>query len=279
MLYEYMRIFKRSGASFTDLSLENQDLAATIGPITDSEYLYVGQELPFNTLFFWITTANPVTASLSIEYWDGTTWRAAQDILDGTKTSSGVTFAKSGLIQWDLNDDYGWQQVYETDQTNSPAEFLNEVQAKNLYWIRIQPSATLTDVLIKEITYTFTSGQELKSYDVEIDTYLTSFATGKTDWNEQIIAASKHVVLDLKRMGVVYHRGQILRIDDVSIPATLWTLILIYLNLGPSYKDRRDELMTMYKEALNTRYKSIDENKDGKLDPRERMGSVRTMIR
>lgn len=279
MLYEFLRVFKRDGSAFTDLSIDNQNLSVNLDHIDNNQYWYVGQEVPFNNLYFWVHTGNSTAASLNIQYWDGTAWRTAVDVLDGTMDAS-KTLNKSGMIQWDLAKLYNWQAVLDPESTNAPTEMQGTVYAKELYWIRIQPSVSLhTGSKIKEITYAFTSGQELKNYDIEIDTYLTSFAADKADWIEQIITASKHVVLDLKRMGIIINRGQILRLDDVSIPATLQTLILIYMNLGPSYKERRDELVVKYKEALNLRYMSTDQNMDGRLEANEKSARIRTMVR
>jgi hypothetical protein len=94
MLLDYIRVFKWS-AGWTDYSLDNFDETLTVPTaLTTTQYIYLAQKMPFNMVFVHLDTANTNAANLDIEYWDGTTWRDAVDILDGTKTS-GVTLAKS----------------------------------------------------------------------------------------------------------------------------------------------------------------------------------------
>ena len=280
MLYEYLRVFKEAGGVFTDLSLDNQEEAKTLTPaLGSSDYLYIGQYFPFNNLFFHIgDVANATSSSITIQYWDGTAWRSAVDILDAT-ASSGVPLARSGVVQFSPDRDYGWQKVNDTTDSNAPSE-LSTLTIYELYWIRVKFNSGMTaGTEIKEVSYAFTDTQELNNIDIEINSFYDSFASGKTDWIVEIITASKMLIVDLKRQGLVYNKGQVLRFDDVFLACTYKTLELIYMNLGPSYSDKRSDIRNLYIEALNIKRFTIDKDSDGYVDRNEINNSIKRLVR
>ncbi|MBK7380557.1 MAG: hypothetical protein IPJ03_16500 [Ignavibacteriales bacterium] len=279
MLLDYIRIFKFDGSSLTDQSLLNQDDSTTLPLNLDTDdYLYIGQRFPFTNLFFQMDTVNGATGSISVDYWDGTQWRAGVDVLDGTKSST-IPLAKSGNLSWGINQDYNWQIVNDTTDSSAPSG-LAGVYLYDTYWTRLSVNSSVSGSCdAKEIGYAFTTSSQLKSVDIEIDGYLNSFENGKTDWIPEIMTASKQMVTDLKRLGLVVHQGQIIELDDVWLPATYKTLSLIYFNLGPSYNDKRAAVEKMYKDALNIRRYTFDTNADGKLEKREIAGQVRRLVR
>jgi len=282
MLYEYFRVFKETGGSFTDLSLDNQEEGVTLIPaITAADTLYFAQYFPVNNMYFHMgSTANATGGDITIEYWDGTNWRSAVDILDATKVS-GAVLGRSGIIQWSPYIDYSWRPVNDTEDSNSPDE-LNSLRIYNSYWYRATfPSGLDAGTEIKEITYTFTNDSILDDIDIEINEFLTSFDSSgsKTDWIDQIITASKMLMTDLKRRGLVMNRGQILRFDDVVMPATYRTLDLIYQNLGPSYMKRRQELRVLYEEALDIERFTLDKDGNAFVSQGELSSSVKSIKR
>lgn len=279
MLLNYIRVFSYISSTLSDKSLTNQDDAQTVGLVLGtSDYLYVAQRYPFTSIFMHMDTVNANASILTVQYWDGVQWRNAVDVMDGT-SSSGATLGKSGMIQFSLDDEYSWNKVFDTEDTVSPTE-LSTLKVYNCYWARLKVSATLsagTDS--KEIGYAFTTSQRLKDFDVELDGYLASFATGKTDWIDEIKTGSKLLVQDLKRMGLIMGAGQVIELDDVFVPASLRTLALIYHNLGPSYKDKITATMDEYNKALNIKRFTFDTNADGQLEQREIQGTIKRMIR
>lgn len=278
MLLDYLRLLIDTG-TIADKSLDNQDDSVTTTiALTSSHYIYVAQRFPFANLFYHLHSANSNASVLSAQYWDGTAWRDVVDMLDGT-SSSGACFAKSGIIQFSLNKDYGWQPVIDTTDSNAPTE-LSSFVIYDSYWIRLKVSSSLTgSTAFKQITYAFTSSQELKKKNVEIDSFFSSFASGKTDWNQEIITASKMLVTDLRRMGLIVAPGQIIELNDVYLPTTFKALELIYENLGPSYKDRLEMVRKDYSESLNIRRFTFDTDQDGKLEHREIAAQVRRLVR
>lgn len=279
MLLNYIRLFTNISASLVDRSLANQDDTQTVSLVLGtSDYVYVAQRYPFTNLFMHMDTVNSNASALSAQYWDGVQWRNAVDMMDGTSLA-GAALGKSGGIQFSLDDEYSWNKVYDTSDSVSPTE-LSTLKIYNSYWLRLKVSASLlagTDT--KEIGYSFTTSQRLKDFDVEIDGYLASFATGKTDWIDEIKTGSKLVVQDLKRLGLIMGPGQIIELDDVYVPTSLRTLALVYSNLGPSYKDKLEAVMKEYDKALNIRRFTFDDNADGKLEAREISGTIKRIYR
>ena len=278
MLFDYIRLFKDTGA-LSDVSIENQDDSATItANITDAQYFYVAQKLPFTNLFMWVGTANATASSLGIEYWNGTEWVAAVDVLDSTKVA-GATLGRSGILQWSNDSDHTWSMVTDTGDDSAPTE-LQTLDVYNCYWARIKPTVSLhASTTLKEVTYAFTNTQELSNFDIEISSYLASFETGKTEWIKEIITASKLVVTDFRRKGLIVGQGQIVDMTDVSFPCALRTLMLIYSNLGPSYKEKIAAMQGEYDKCMNIPRFTLDTSKDGQIDLAEQTNVVRTMQR
>jgi hypothetical protein len=278
MLFDYIRVFK-DAAGLTDMSLDNQDESATIdAAITTTGYIYVAQKVPFTNMFMWVNTANTTTATLAIEYWDGTQWRQGVDVLDGT-SSGGKTLARSGNVNFTLKDDYSWQMVADTNDSVAPTE-LQSLTIYNCYWLRISVSANMSaGTNLKELAYAFTSTQQLNDFDVEISGFYESFATGKTDWIPEILSASKLLVIELKKQGLIMGSGQVIDLEDFYIPCTYKALEVIYFNLGPSYAEKRKVVAEEFKKSLNVQRPKIDTNADGKLDHVESKGTPRMLSR
>lgn len=278
MLLDYIRVFTKL-AALSDKSLDNQDDSLTFAVnLNTSEYIYVAQRLPFCSLFAYLSVANANASVLSIDYWNGTEWKAAVDLMDGTSVG-GKTLAKSGMIQWSSDRNYSWSRVSDTSYTGGPTE-LSTLKVYDSYWARLKVSSALSaSSALKELTYTFTSSQELKKIDVEVDSYFGSFASGKTDWVDEIITVSKLVVTDLKSRGLIVAPGQVIELTDIYLPATFKTLELIYSNLGPSYEDKVKSMMHKYAEAMQVKRLTFDADANGQLDTREISGVIRKLVR
>lgn len=80
----------KEDASIQDASLvlNNLNFGMYDFEMTDSEYMYIGSDLPFNHRFFYIETANITPANLAVDIWDGNNWNAAVDVNDQTAIAS-----------------------------------------------------------------------------------------------------------------------------------------------------------------------------------------------
>ncbi len=281
MLFQYLRVIYSDNGVLIDVSLRNQDETNSliIPMVTGEDYIYLGQHFPFNNFFIQKSVVNAVAGLMQIDYWDATAWRSAVDILDGTVNNSGVPLSKSGIVQFSPNPSYKWQITSDTTNGQFPSE-LSTLNIYNMYWLRIKFTATLTlTTAIKRITYAFTLSQQIDNYDAKINQYFDSFASGKTSWEDEIVTASYLVVRDLKSQGLIRETGEILRLDDVSIPTDWKTLELIYRSLGGDYKDKLKEASDQYMQALALGRFSFDVNKDAFLSKNEISNPVRGLSR
>lgn len=276
MLFQYIRVLKSKNGTLTDLSIQNQnELVDVLCDLTvNQDLIYIGQRLPSNNLFFQSSVANDVTANMVIEYWDGSAWQDAVDILDATNG-----LFNSGVVQFSPDRHHRWTYVNDTSDTNAPSE-LSTVTIYNLYWLRIKFDATLkATTAVKRIVYSFTSSQQIDNYDTTINNYLTSFGPTKTDWNDEIITSSIAVVADLKRNRAIFDKGQILDLSDVSVATDWKTLIHIYRNLGGDYEKKYEAAIKEYEKAIDLKCPTLDQNLNAQVDMFETADNENRMVR
>lgn len=282
MLSQWIRVRFDDNGTQTDYSIASAfGSGLTVSWVAADDYLYVGQHYPFNNLFIEMgSTVNANSSVMSIEYYDGssTEWRSAIDILDGT-SSGGATLAQSGIVQWSPDSDYSWERTPDDSSGTYPTA-LSSPKIYSMYWVRIKVSADLTaSTIISRIAYAFTYDSILPTYDPQIDDYLSAWASGKTDWWDQIVEAGVHVVNDLRSRGLIVAPGQILRFDDVYVGTTYMTLTLIYSGLKGDFNAARDWAYGMYKKNMSLRRFTFDTNKDGRQSRSESKNRVGTFVR
>lgn len=103
-----------------------------LGAMTSSQYCYAGFDNPVTALYFYIAGGkeNTNTATISIDYWNGTAWTSVGTVQDAT-LSSGKTLGRTGIVSWNAI-------AAGTEFTTS---LTNEI---NFYYYRIGFSATLS---------------------------------------------------------------------------------------------------------------------------------------
>jgi len=282
MLYQWLRLIHGDNGTLIERSIDNQDEATTVSLVIDSaqDYLYIGQHYPFNNFFIQMDTVNANAGSIAIQYWTSKNvgWVNAVDILDGTSVS-GVPLARTGVIQFSPDSQYSWQIVGDSKQEPQPTG-LETVSIYNMYWLRVRWSATPSAGCdMKRLAYCFTRSQQIDNIDVQINQFLTSFASGKTSWDDEIVTASMMVVNDMRRRGIIVHPGNLLRFDDVTLATDWMTLQLIYRNLGPAFVDRLTRAKEEYERAISVKAFSLDQNNDAFLNRSEITGSVIGLVR
>lgn len=280
MLYQYIRMIGSDNGTLSDLSLINQEdgISVPMPLIAGEDYIYIGQYYPFNNFFMQIDVANDNASTLQLEYWTSVGWKPVVDVLDGTSTG-GVTLAKNGVVQFSPDYDYSWSITYDTKKNIAPTE-LQALNIYNIYWLRLKVSADLkAECAIKTLAYAFTRSQQISRLDTTVDAYLSDFAVGKTNWDDEIIMASYLVVRDLRKRGLIEHQGNILRLDEVSIPTDWKVLELIYRNLGGDYRQKLEDARKYYEETIILERYSFDKNQDGFLNTSEITNTIRTLVR
>lgn len=286
LLNQWVRIFLKDNTQLFDLSMRAQnDLSIPFEFVAAEDALYIAQDLPFNNLFFEIDTPNTVESALSIEIWEGKEWVTAKNIMDGTATqnipiqTNAVPLAQDGVIQFIPDRDDTWAQVPDTTEENN-FDLISDIEIYEKYWLRIKYATNLSaGTSIKKIGYAFCEDRQLTTIDPEIDNYLSSWASGKTDWAEQILLASEHVIIDLKSRGLIVHPGQILRFEDVSLATAYRTLAIIYNKLGPGFEFQRDNALAQYESLSSIQRFTFDKHPDGIAQGNEVFGSIGSLVR
>jgi hypothetical protein len=268
MLYQWIRLLRGDNGVITDKSLANQDEAAAVvhDIVAAEDAIYLGQHFPFNNFYYKRSVANALPSDIIIEYWDSNEWVMAVDILDGTKNGT-ATLSKSGVIQFSPNRNNRWQIVYDTTDASAPSD-LSSVTIYNMYWIRVRFTGDLTATAAsKKFCYCFSSHQQIDNRDSTLSSYLTAF--GVTTWEDYIINASIDVVSDLKRMNLIIDRGQILKLEDVSIATDWKTIQGLYFELGGDYQQKYQNAVRRYEEAIDLKAFTFDLNKNALVEPVE----------
>lgn len=281
LLNQWLRVFYSDNGTITDLSLDLQsDGDVNIPIVAAQDYIYIAQSMPFNNFFMEVSTPNDQASVMSIETWDGVSWKPAVDVLDGTSVG-GVSLARDGVVQFSPDRDEYWDIVEDTRDEPTAFGLQSSVVLFDSYFIRISFSSDLnagTD--LNKIGYLFASSEQLNAIDPEIDNYLTSWGgVTKTDWSEQLMIGSQMVVSALKSRGMVFHRGQILRLDDVSLAAAYRTLVILYTKFGEGFETQRADALDQFKNLLSIQRFSLDQNSDGELSRDEQSGSVGRGVR
>lgn len=253
-------------------------VAATVSGFTVT---MVGMAAPLTLAISSTTLKTSITSKFKIEYWDGTTWQQAVDVLDSTNG-----LYSHGMIQFSLKNKYQWCEVAETDDdtTNCPKALVG-LFINDCYWLRLSPITTgaytapnpLTK--IKRLCYAFTTTEHINSIDVEAPSYYDSILDGKTSWVEEIIYSSEEMVLDLKRIGYIKSAGQVIELDELYLACAWKTLAHIYFNLGKAYTENRGIVTGKYDKALSSKALTFDQNKDGKIERKEINATETRMIR
>jgi hypothetical protein len=276
MLSQYVRVIHSDNGSLTDNSLISQDRtnAFTLPIVSGEDYLYIGQYYPTNNLYFSLDTANSNSASISIDVWNNE-WVSAVDILDGT-SSSGASMAQSGVVQWDIDrDDMGWQQLHDPTNEGSDLGF-NSLKIYDLYWLRISFSANLSAGSdVTQVTYRFANDNDLKAKAPDINDYLSSWESGKTSWNEQLIEASLQLVYKLKGDGIIAHPGNILRFDEINIPCAYKALSIIYEGIsGEDYEVLSIKMANKANNMLKNMPIVVDRDLNAAVDTNDELNKV-----
>lgn len=255
----------------TEISKDVNDFRAGTASFsyTAGQYLYVGSILPFNNLYFEMGTLNAVTTLPSVDIWWARAWTPAVDIIDET-----VGLTLTGRLQWRPEMQKGWDmEQYSSDVTGLPTTS----RMYNLFWARFSWGTTMTvGTTLKYIGQKFATDSILYSFypDLNNTTIRTSFASGKTTWDEQHYMAAEQIVSDLKKRNIVKARSQILDASLLTEAACHKVAVIVYTAMGEPYFDQLKLAKADYAAALNLRYFNVDLNQNGELESMERHQST-----
>lgn len=220
--------------------------------MTTAQFLYVGFFGKFQARHFSFGTANTNPTTVSVEYWDGSTWSSVKDVVDETQG-----FTQEGFISWENEDN--WELT-----TVSP---IDDVE---LYYVRFSVSADLSaGTSLNSVLNLYSDDGTLRRYYPELVSDSRYLPPGRTDFLEQHLAAKDKVVLKLKQRRVIDDESQIVDINEVGV-AAMYAAVKIIL----AFVDQDDEVLQRTEAAFNNEIndlvKSIDANKDGIVSDHER---------
>ena len=255
----------------TEISKDVNDFRAGTATFsyTSGQYLYIGSILPFNNLFFEMGTLNAVTTIPSVSIWWANAWRSAVDLIDET---NGLKL--TGRLQWRPELATGWDMAqYSSDVTGLPTTS----RIYNMFWVRISWDTTMTvGTTIKYIGQKFASDSILYSFypDLNNSTILSSFASGKTTWDEQHYMAAEHIIRDLRKRDIIMARSQILDTSLLVDAACHKVAEIVYTAMGQPYFDQLTQAKKDYSNAINMKFFNTDLNGNAELELQERRQST-----
>lgn len=179
----------------------NSDALAFV--FTTSDNFYVGFHHTFSSLYVDMGTANTNSATLTVEFWNGSAWTAVDDLLDAT---AGMT--ADGFISW-INPG-SWQK---SSQTGIDTDI-------ELYFLRIQTSDNFSaGTTISSILNLFSDDNLLRLYYPELVSDSRWLPPSRTDFLEQHYAAKNMVVNRLLQRQEIREEGQVQDINQVAVAA------------------------------------------------------------
>lgn len=269
-----IRAIKEISSTETDISVSIRDSDSSLAtlPLTTTSYLYIGQAFPFNHLFFKFGTVNVIDSILKVEYWDGTYWRQAIDLFDETSLS-GKTFGKDGFITFIPNKRYNWSNDDTIDQNgNVKITGIDTITVYEFYWIRLSVSANLTaGTTLNWLGNKFSDDTDLfKEYPVlNSSSFMTSFAVGKTTWEDQHIIGANEIIDDLTAKRIIYHPGQILDRIPFRMMSVPKVAEIIFNSLGDDYQNDAQKAYQLYLRRFSKDIFPIDQDNDARLGRQE----------
>lgn len=236
------------------------------------DYIYIGQRMPFNSLFFKFGTANTTSSTVTVKIWDGNSWSSAVEVFDET-LSSGASFGQDGYLSWnvDRNELWGLEDTVSNSGTTLITG-LGGVEIYDHYWIQLSFSASLdANTSMTFVGQKFCTQAEMGTFyaDLVLSATMTGWESGKTTWEEQHVACSRLIAKRLRRDGIIDHSGQILDRDDFSEACIHRTAEIAYSQMGPRYEEARALAMKKYEDCMKNVQPIIDRNADGDIDRNE----------
>lgn len=270
---------------FSDFTLDQESFIADSSSFTyevSNDKLYIGFFKPINAFYVELGTANTNSATLSLKYYNGTSFTAVAGDIDRTKG-----FTRSGFVEWDRN------QADEAKTTISGAAITTEQ-----FWYEITFDATLTAVTMNGLSILFSDDNDLKEDEPLVTDFLPS---GETTFVKFHQAARNKIMADMQNRGIrtraqsdfgpniVLAPGSnsdyrqltpydFLEREELRQASKYLVLSKVYFfqsdNPEDTYRANADKYKEDYNMAMKKFYLSIDLDQDGKADSFEKVRSM-----
>lgn len=264
-----MRIFFKDGSNVVEISKQlNKYKSDTYSlTMTTTDAFYIASDFPLNHFFIKMgETVNESPSEMIIDYWSSQGWTPVVNKNDYTEA-----FAMSGFVEFTPDRDSSWLRESTNGQGQS-VEGLESVVVYDKYWTKITFNANLDPAIdIEWMGNLFSEDDDLfAEYPIFNDqTFLTSFETGKTNWEEQHVKAATLIIQDLKKKGIIFGSEQILE-RSILAPASVCKVAEIIFNaFGRDYNEQRLSAKDEYDKRMDLSKYLVDTNNDGILDPND----------
>ncbi len=267
-------VFWDDNGTFSDLSQSLLDYSRdfeTVGLSSSDDYLFVGFEKPINGFYVELETANTVANSFSLEYYNGTSFSAVDELLDESKG-----WTRSGFVSWARPVDS------TTAQTIEEATTINSQEA---FWYRIRPSADHdAGTQLRGLGVVFSDDRDIQEHEPRL--VKTSFIpSGQNSHILSHVAARDEIIQDIRKRELSKKNSSNVFAEDIfaldlldfkqlRMASKYKAMELIYNGLSDNPDDVYAVQSTKYKLDYEDAFKlfllDLDLNDDGDLDSNDR---------
>lgn len=254
---------KLDASGFSDLSSDAADYSRDSFNITMimADYLYVGLDKPFGSIFAALETANSNSGNLNFEIYNGDNWVAPSFYNDESRG-----FNRSGFLFW--------------GKTSMKSTTIDGIEK---YYIRLSISADSTAMVFRGINLVLSDDSRMKVNFPPINS-TRFYPEGESTHLITHVSARDEIIMRLRKR----YRKRNNDLTDVWSKINIWDLIDLfelreaatYLALAKTFFNISDNLEDhwydkykhwegKYQSAFETAYLSIDIDDDGEDDEEE----------
>ncbi len=244
-------VYYDENAVFTDFTryASSQDITKVVAfDLGAVDVLYIGKEHSFNHRYFNFKTPTS-SATLNVEYYNGTTWTAVEKLVDKT-----FNLSENGHIYFELPGD--WKE--------------STVNSKELYWLKIYTSEEKAGLELYTIKNAYTTDDMIKDYFPELDRYQPS---SKPDFMFLHELAKNEMINDMKAMRLIDYEDQVKGTSFIVMQQLasykFLDLLLLPMIEYESIKNIHSTFRSSYNKRLGEIRLSIDTNKDEAISSAE----------
>ncbi len=247
----------------TDYSQAMKSWDGSTMVVTDQS-IYIGAPHTFASRFFFMNAANTTASVMSVSYFAGSsTWNNVLNLADETRVGT-APLGKNGFVSWDLPDDWIKSQV------DSVPELSGSIgDGYGYYWIKIDFSIAI-NATVEWLGMIWTNEEYMSTRWPEV-TSARFLPEGKTNWYELIEMTTSDVGRELEYDNILEYEMQAKDIGQLADLTALKCLINILTPLisNSQFREMREEFQKLYNTAKKARIRSVDKNKNEKIEKAE----------
>jgi hypothetical protein len=236
--------------------------------VAAEDYIYIGSKYPITSKYIK-NSGLLAQGTMSISYWDGSTWRSAVNVYDGTSVIGDptLTMNRSGHISWETDKRYPWVKDDTTKDGVAHITGLGTMTLYDYYWIRLSFTDDFSYIW-NWVGDLFCTDDDLGAEyaDLTRTAVMSAFEASKQNWEEQRVQASKLVSQDLKRLVSLPGAAQVIGLDQLMLPCVSKTAEIIFRGLGSGYTQAMLDARKEYESRMDPRHFVIDQDANGRLD-------------